>query len=206
MLLYTMNESKKRYLKIMLSHCSISENDLEDVINDDVRDIQYIGPVHHPTPSKTKYIRQSWTIGSKCEIYSRSKRKWFAGVIQKIFVDHEGEWLEIQYGDGMCKQVQRWCRDVRELAPNIPSTIEELKDMCTLYHVSATDLDKFQHKMNEQHWEIGDIKKDVKEPKYSTLRDFFRNDLDHEGGEMIFRIVKGIIEGKAHNIRHNSFH
>jgi len=42
-------------------------------------------------------IRASWKTGAVCEIYSRSKKTWSQGIIAQIFIDEEGEWLEVRY-------------------------------------------------------------------------------------------------------------
>eukprot|EP01083_Nonionella_stella_P210429 761820_1 len=54
--------------------------------------------------------RDALGIGSECSTYSRSKREWYDGKVDKISVDDEGEWLHVQYYDGKewnLKQIQR---------------------------------------------------------------------------------------------------
>mmetsp|Transcript_55474 Transcript_55474/g.92213 ORF Transcript_55474/g.92213 Transcript_55474/m.92213 type:complete len:319 (-) Transcript_55474:290-1246(-) len=58
-------------------------------------------------------LRDRWIAGQKCEIFSMSKGLWFTGKITKIFIDHEGEWLEIVYNKTCTKQVQRFSPNVR---------------------------------------------------------------------------------------------
>ena len=59
------------------------------------------------------HLRAGWKTGAVCQIYSHSKKKWFSGKIAGIFTDEEGEWLFIRYDKTMCKQVQRYCPDIR---------------------------------------------------------------------------------------------
>lgn len=58
-------------------------------------------------------LREQWNAGQKCEIYSISKDQWFTGKIHDIFIDDEGEWLEIRYNKSCSKQVQRYSVNVR---------------------------------------------------------------------------------------------
>lgn len=58
-------------------------------------------------------LREEWIAGQKCEIYSISKDQWFTGKIHDIFIDDEGEWLEIRYNKSCSKQVQRYSVNVR---------------------------------------------------------------------------------------------
>merc|ERR1719206_350332 len=50
--------------------------------------------------------------GSKCRVYSSSKKKWFLGEVAQIFTDEVGEWLEVRYDRAMSKQVQRDSTDI----------------------------------------------------------------------------------------------
>ena len=58
-------------------------------------------------------LREEWIAGQKCEIYSISKDQWFTGKIHDVFIDDEGEWLEIRYNKSCSKQVQRYSVNVR---------------------------------------------------------------------------------------------
>lgn len=65
---------------------------------------------------KTKNIddpRDSWMVGSKCQIFSKSQQKWVQGEIVKIFNDEEGEWLRVRYGKDNIKEVQRYSEQLR---------------------------------------------------------------------------------------------
>eukprot|EP01084_Bolivina_argentea_P154753 269746_1 len=74
-----------------------------------------------------EFDRELWITGNKCEIYSRSKQKWYPGRIDKIFTDEEGEWLEIRYGKSMTKQVQRYSADIRPYSD--PSNMFNFHDL-----------------------------------------------------------------------------
>ena len=68
-------------------------------------------------------IRTAWTIGSKCEIYSKSSKSWYPCEISDISKDDEGEWLKTKYMvDGISKnrQVQRFNDHIR---PNHQSNV-----------------------------------------------------------------------------------
>eukprot|EP01083_Nonionella_stella_P004798 13991_1 len=41
--------------------------------------------------------RQRLRKGSICRVYSKSKNKWFDGTIANVFIDDEGEWLDVHY-------------------------------------------------------------------------------------------------------------
>jgi len=66
-------------------------------------------------------IRLAWKVGSWVEVFSNTKRKWYLGQVVKNFLDTEGEWLDILYyqrernRQGMKKEVQRFCKDVRPI-------------------------------------------------------------------------------------------
>merc|ERR1719461_2266046 len=52
------------------------------------------------------------TTGSRCQIYSKSNRRWFDGEVAGISTDEEGEWLNVTY-EIWHKQVQRYSADIR---------------------------------------------------------------------------------------------
>eukprot|EP00483_Globobulimina_turgida_P006948 UN06962 len=58
-------------------------------------------------------LKELWRTDQKCEIYSVSKRMWFAGKITDIFFDDEGEWIEVKYNRTCTKQVQRCSENIR---------------------------------------------------------------------------------------------
>ena len=62
-----------------------------------------------------KQIRNSWVRGSRVEIYSRGRKKWMRGLITRIFVDDEGEWIEVRYGKNLVKETPRESPDMRPL-------------------------------------------------------------------------------------------
>eukprot|EP01084_Bolivina_argentea_P317513 550528_1 len=63
--------------------------------------------------------RLSWTIGSRCLIYSRSKSKWMQAEIIDIKGKEKDEWLVVKYGETndtskrKKKQIQRYCEDIK---------------------------------------------------------------------------------------------
>eukprot|EP01084_Bolivina_argentea_P051820 95296_1 len=60
-------------------------------------------------------IRNSWVRGSRVEVYSRGRKKWMRGLVTRVFMDEEGEWLEVQYGDNLVKESPRESPDIRPL-------------------------------------------------------------------------------------------
>ncbi|ETO24287.1 RUN domain-containing protein [Reticulomyxa filosa] len=67
-------------------------------------------------------IRASWTRGAVVEVYSRGKKRWMRGMIERVFVDDEGEWLEIRYGANLVKETPRNSPDIRPLRPRFKNT------------------------------------------------------------------------------------
>eukprot|EP01084_Bolivina_argentea_P305593 527927_1 len=51
-------------------------------------------------------LRKELMVGSKCQIYSKGRKKMFSGKVVGIFTDNEGEWLEVEYGTRQ-KQIPR---------------------------------------------------------------------------------------------------
>eukprot|EP01083_Nonionella_stella_P159897 522105_1 len=62
-------------------------------------------------------IRKQWKVGSKVEVYSSSKNKWYEGDITRIFIDSEGEWLEVQYACGKVMRLKQIPRDDKDAIP-----------------------------------------------------------------------------------------
>ena len=64
-------------------------------------------------------LRFSLGVGSRCSVYSRSKRQWFSGRIARIFVDTSTnqEWLVVKYGSNKSKKMQRFCEDLQIMKP-----------------------------------------------------------------------------------------
>jgi len=60
-------------------------------------------------------IRNSWVRGSRVEVYSRGRKKWMRGLVTRVFVDDEGEWLEVRYGKNLVKETPRESPDIRPL-------------------------------------------------------------------------------------------
>eukprot|EP01084_Bolivina_argentea_P099583 178995_1 len=56
---------------------------------------------------KEMKVRYEWKTGSFCEIYSRSKKKWFKAVIQRVFTDDRGEVVRVLYGKSGGKNLRR---------------------------------------------------------------------------------------------------
>eukprot|EP01083_Nonionella_stella_P004800 13996_1 len=50
--------------------------------------------------------RQRLRKGSKCQIYSNSRHKFLSGVVERVFIDHKGEWLRVAYS-GVTKDIKR---------------------------------------------------------------------------------------------------
>eukprot|EP01084_Bolivina_argentea_P267139 453378_1 len=72
---------------------------------------------------REKIKRLNWKVGSKCQIFSDSSKKWFIGAIIKIHNDNQGEWLTVQYishGRMRTKQAQRNDRKIKPI-PSVKS-------------------------------------------------------------------------------------
>eukprot|EP01084_Bolivina_argentea_P197919 339063_1 len=72
-------------------------------------------------------IRNGWKEGSVCEIFDTEKKKWFPGLILRVFIDEEGEWFEVGYEDAT-DEIQRFDDDIRPLMHN---TAEDNEDQIT---------------------------------------------------------------------------
>ena len=55
---------------------------------------------------------KEWQVGSKCELYSVSRKKWIKGEIINITEDDEVEWLHVKYGNQV-KQIGRYSDAIR---------------------------------------------------------------------------------------------
>ena len=66
---------------------------------------------------KEKEKQTEWTVGQKCEVYSRSQNKWISGEVIDIFTDQEGEWIKVKYGRNY-KEVPPNTAEIRPLARN----------------------------------------------------------------------------------------
>ena len=78
------------------------------------------------TEKKEDELRKIWNVGSLVLIYSRSKNKWFDGIIEKIEGDTKNEWLVVKYGDfnskkKQTKKIQRNCKDIQPIPIDHPS-------------------------------------------------------------------------------------
>jgi len=64
---------------------------------------------------KDAQTRLSWTAGSLCSVFSRTKKQWVDGRVIEAYVDTESnaEWLTVKYGRKSKKKMQRFCRDVK---------------------------------------------------------------------------------------------
>ena len=43
-------------------------------------------------------LTEKWKNHQKCEIYSRSQKRWIEGKVIDIFTDEEGQWVKVKYG------------------------------------------------------------------------------------------------------------
>eukprot|EP00485_Elphidium_margaritaceum_P019169 CAMPEP_0202730966 /NCGR_PEP_ID=MMETSP1385-20130828/186906_1 /ASSEMBLY_ACC=CAM_ASM_000861 /TAXON_ID=933848 /ORGANISM="Elphidium margaritaceum" /LENGTH=1317 /DNA_ID=CAMNT_0049397247 /DNA_START=11 /DNA_END=3964 /DNA_ORIENTATION=+ len=73
-----------------------------------------------PTDAK---VRGHWKVGSKVEVYSSSKMGWFEGDITRIFVDDEGEWMEVQYACEQMMRLKQTPRDDKDAIRPLPSDL-----------------------------------------------------------------------------------
>jgi len=78
--------------------------------------------------------RESMKIGSRCQIYSRTYKKWLGGEITNIIEDEEGTWLEVTWQmqnekgqmSNLKKQVKRDSPDIQPLASGDDEVGEEV--------------------------------------------------------------------------------
>jgi len=73
-------------------------------------------------------LRSSWTQGAVVEVYSRGKKRWMRGMVERTFVDDEGEWLEIRYGSNLVKEIPRDSADIRPLRARFKNNYTFTKD------------------------------------------------------------------------------
>eukprot|EP01083_Nonionella_stella_P297776 1010996_1 len=68
-------------------------------------------------------LPQSWIVGSRCLIFSRTQDKWFEGKITLINGFNNDEWLTVKYGNTKknTKRIQRNCKYIKPLPCNHPS-------------------------------------------------------------------------------------
>eukprot|EP01083_Nonionella_stella_P077411 211392_1 len=81
---------------------------------------------------KTNNAKSEWTIGTECEIYSRSETQWVKGVIIKIFKDKEDEWIVVKYNKNTVKEIQRYSDHIRQLthqSEHIALNDDEIMDL-----------------------------------------------------------------------------
>eukprot|EP00494_Astrolonche_serrata_P001982 UN01988 len=66
--------------------------------------------------------RADWKIGSRVEVYSRTKDEWSPGEIKDFTEDAEGEWITVIYGQNRTKETQRYYDDIRPITVNADVT------------------------------------------------------------------------------------
>eukprot|EP01084_Bolivina_argentea_P087692 158372_1 len=117
--------------------------------------------------------RDNWAVGTKCQIYSRSKRKWTSGQIIKIYQDDEGEWLTIQYMKDLVKDIQRHSKDVRNIQRANP--LQKFKKKVvniinkTQYNDNdSTTPDMLRHRSKSEEYKPHE-KKQYEEPQQKTF-------------------------------------
>eukprot|EP01084_Bolivina_argentea_P172655 299073_1 len=106
--------------------------------------------------------KESWSIGTKCEIFSHSQQIWVNAQIIKIFSDDEGEWLMVKYlnNTGFTKEIQRFSRDIRPTQNNQPT-------------VNVADIDND----NDINW--NDILQQIKNGNVTFIKNLITaNDID----------------------------
>eukprot|EP01083_Nonionella_stella_P040726 110418_1 len=87
---------------------------------------------------KANNSKSEWKIGTECEIYSRSEKRWLKGVIIKIFKDKEGEWIVVKYNINTVKEIQRYSDHIRPLMP--PTNDDIQSTTVTLHNDGIVDL------------------------------------------------------------------
>eukprot|EP01084_Bolivina_argentea_P197595 338587_1 len=78
--------------------------------------------------------KHTWSVGSRCLIYSRLKSKWFDGTIMEIYDEKHEEWLVVEYGPNAktTKKIQRNCADIKPLPLDHPSYFK-VGSICQIY-------------------------------------------------------------------------
>eukprot|EP01084_Bolivina_argentea_P182958 315781_1 len=56
-----------------------------------------VPPQLNRSASVDQMNRAQWIIGSKCQVFSNTAKKWYMGGIVNITKDDEGEWLTVRY-------------------------------------------------------------------------------------------------------------
>merc|ERR1712096_534539 len=76
----------------------------------------YIPFVDAPSEGQERLRREALHIGNEIVIYSESHGRWFYATIVDCFTDKDGEWLVVEYGDGVHgKEIQRYSDRIRML-------------------------------------------------------------------------------------------
>ena len=89
--------------------------------------------------------RLKWTVGSVCQIYSRSDKQWHEGHIKDIIFDEsktehskdtKNEWLIVKYSNNKkTKRIQRYCKDIKPLPVSANFALEKGSKCCIYSHV-----------------------------------------------------------------------
>ena len=106
---------------------------------------------------------------SQCEIWSRSKKKWYSAIVKQIYIDPKDhkEWFVVKYDKKKSKKIQRFCNDLRVI-PSQASLIQQQRN--------ASDRRRFlkvfstcQVYSNDKHkWFDGFVQEIYIEPKSNT--------------------------------------
>jgi len=65
-------------------------------------------------------VRKAWRVGDQVEIFSNTADQWYVGKVRRIYIDHEGEWLDCKYERRMSKDVKRYGTEVRPVQRKDP--------------------------------------------------------------------------------------
>ena len=97
-------------------------------------------------------MHMQWTIGQKCEIYLKQKRKWNDGEVVDIFNDDEGEWVKVRMRtNGTDRQIV----EIHPDSPNIrPLTDDKPSEQDNEWTTGAL-CEVYSHE--EREWIDGEI-------------------------------------------------
>eukprot|EP01084_Bolivina_argentea_P197917 339059_1 len=119
--------------------------------------------------------RKEWKEGSFCEIFCKSKKKWFPGLIVRVLVHEKKEILEVMYQTSKT-EITRFDTNIRPLMNKITddevSSIKETKARYKLKEGSFCEV----YRSQEQKWYKAMIKRVFTNDRGERLRVLYGKD------------------------------